>query len=207
LTTVWLDEKATSIVEAWHLGIQSGNAIADVLFGDYNPSGKLTATFPRSVGQIPLYYYRKNTGRPPGGVYSSRYIDAPVQALYPFGYGLSYTTFEYNNLVIGSNSINNSDYVSVSVDITNTGSYNGEEVVQLYIRDVAASVTQPLKKLKGFSKISLLAGETKKVTFTVTPSDLAIIDVNNSLTVEPGNFQVMVGSHSEDGLIGEFVVQ
>ena len=206
LTTVWLDETATAIIEAWHLGIQSGNAIADVLFGDYNPSGKLTATFPRSVGQIPLYYYRRNTGRPPGGVYSSRYIDAPVQALYPFGYGLSYTNFEYSNLVLSSTRISSSESVSVSVNITNTGSYKGEEVVQLYVRDVTASVTQPLKKLKGFMKISLDVGEMKMVTFTVTPSDLAIIGADNSLAVEAGSFQVMVGSNSEDGLIGEIVV-
>lgn len=207
LTTVWLDETATAIVEAWHLGIQSGNAIADVLFGDYNPSGKLTATFPQSVGQIPLYYYRKNTGRPPGGVYSSRYIDAPVQALYPFGYGLSYTDFEYSNLVLSSTHISNSDSVSVSVDVKNTGNYSGEEVVQLYIRDVAASVTQPLKKLKGFTKVSLAVGEMKTVTFTVSPSDLSIIAADNNLTVEAGSFQVMVGPNSEAGLIGEIVVQ
>ncbi|URN92694.1 MAG: beta-glucosidase BglX [Candidatus Pristimantibacillus lignocellulolyticus] len=207
LTTVWLDETATAIVEAWHLGIQSGNAIADVLFGDYNPSGKLTATFPQSVGQIPLYYYRKNTGRPPGGVYSSRYIDAPVQALYPFGYGLSYTDFEYSNLVLSSTHISNSDSVSVSVDVKNTGNYSGEEVVQLYIRDVAASVTQPLKKLKGFTKVSLAVGEMKTVTFTVSPSDLSIIAADNNLTVEAGSFQVIVGPNSEAGLIGEIVVQ
>lgn len=207
MTTVWLDDTATAIVEAWHLGIQSGNAIADVLFGDYNPSGKLTATFPRSVGQIPLYYYRKNTGRPPGGVYSSRYIDAPVQALYPFGYGLSYTDFEYDNLVVSSARISSSDSVSVSVNVTNTGSVTGEEVVQLYIRDAAASVTQPLKKLKGFAKVSLSAGEMKTVTFSVTPSELAIIGADDRLSVEPGIFQLMVGPHSEKGLIGEITVE
>jgi len=206
LTIGWLQEKAAAVVQAWHPGIQSGHAIADVLFGDYNPSGRLPVTFPRSTGQIPLYYYRKNTGRPPGGSNTSRYIDTPVQALYSFGYGLSYTRFEYCNLRLSASRIHASGSVTVTVEVSNIGKVSGEETVQLYIRDVAASVTQPLKRLKGFKKVLILPGETKEVSFSVCAEELAVIGADNRLVVEPGLFRLFAGPNSEEGLEAELYV-
>ncbi|BBI35818.1 beta-glucosidase BglX [Cohnella abietis] len=199
LTIPWLLEKADSIVQTWHLGVQSGHAIADILFGDYNPSGRLTATFPQNVGQIPIYYYRKKTGRPPGGIYTSYYIDSTTEPLYPFGYGLSYTSFKYESIACKENQISKDDSLHVSIDVTNTGSLSGEEVVQCYIRDESASVTQPLKKLIAFRKIKLNPGETATVEFQIKSSSLAIIDADMNLTVEPGYFTLWVGPNSSEG--------
>lgn len=207
LAVGWLDEQAAAILHAWHLGIQSGHAIADVLFGDNGPSGRLTVTFPRSVGQIPIYYYRKNTGRPPGGNYTSRYVDMPTKPLYPFGYGLSYTTFAYRNLKLDRTGMRLSDALTATVEVTNTGSVAGEEVVQLYVRDVAASVTQPLKRLKGFAKIRLEPGETKAVSFRITADDLAIIGASGEWAAEPGAFRLMIGPNSEEGLEADFILE
>ena len=167
LTINWTLENIDSVLFVWHPGVQGGSAIADVLFGDYNPAGKLTVTFPRSIGQIPIYYNHKNTGRPinPDDRFTSKYIGAPNTPLLPFGYGLSYTTFEYSNLKVENEKVCIGDALKVSADVKNTGKYFGQEVVQLYIRDIAASVTRPVKELKGFRKIALEPGQTKTVNF------------------------------------------
>lgn len=199
LALPWLQEHAAAIVQAWHLGVQSGHAIADVLFGAYNPSGRLPVTFPHNVGQVPIYYYRKKTGRPPGGVYSSYYIDSTTEPLYPFGYGLSYTAFQYGDITADRMSIQTDEQLSVSVTVSNVGDRAGEEVVQLYVRDEAASVTQPLKKLIGFSKVSVEPRESVTVTFKVGKDQLAIIDQHMNLTVEPGDFTLWIGPNSSAG--------
>lgn len=200
LTIPWLQENLPAIVEAWYPGIQSGNALADILFGDYNPNGKLTTTFPRYVGQIPLYYNHKNTGRPhnTNDRYTSYYMDLDNSPLYPFGYGLSYTTFEYSNPILEKTQIKKDESLKVSVNITNTGSREGKEIVQLYIRDLVGSVTRPVKELKDFSKISLKPGETKTVEFIITPEKLKFYDINMNYVVEPGDFKVFVGTNSVD---------
>lgn len=205
----WADENIPAILNTWFLGTEAGNAISEVLFGDTNPSGKITATFPAVTGQVPYYYNHKNTGRPmdPDQKYTSKYIDAPNEPLYPFGYGLSYTTFEYDNLTLDRTSISASDSLQVSVDVTNTGDIAGEEVVQLYIRDLVGSVTRPVKELRGFDKVNLQPGETKRVNFTITPDDLAMYDVDMNWVVEPGDFKVFVGRHSEDLLETDFRVE
>jgi len=200
LTINWISENIPSILETWYLGIQSGNAVADVLFGDYNPSGKLPVTFPRYVGQIPIYYNHKNTGRPydPKNHYTSYYLDLENTPLYPFGFGLSYTTFDYSNLSLNKNKIKKDESLKVSVDVKNSGSMDGEEVVQLYIRDLVGSVTRPVKELKDFTKIFLKAGESKRVKFTITPEKLKFYDINMNFVVEPGDFKVFVGTNSVD---------
>lgn len=203
-------ELADAILMVWHPGVEAGNAIADVLFGDYNPSGKLVMTFPRNVGQIPIYYNHKNTGRPnPGDVFQkfrSNYLDSPNSPLFPFGYGLSYTKFEYANLTLSSDKMPSSGQIEVSVDVTNTGDFNGEEVVQLYVRDVVGSVSRPLRELKGFRKISLEKGATRKVIFTLTTNDLAFYNYDLDFVAEPGTFQVFVGGNSHAELSAEFVL-
>lgn len=202
------DKYADAILETWFAGTEAGNAIADVLFGDYNPSGKLTATFPQVVGQIPIYYNHKNTGRPYAGElldkYKSRYLDVPNEPLYPFGYGLSYTTFTYSDLKLSSNTLSASERIEASVKVSNTGKYDGEEVVQLYIRDLVGSVTRPVKELKGFKKIFLKAGESQTVMFTITEADLRFYDINMNYTAEAGAFHVFAGGNSRDGVKGEF---
>jgi len=200
LTIPWIQENVSAVIETWYLGIQAGNAIADVLFGDYNPSGKLPVTFPRYVGQIPIYYNHKNTGRPynPNDHYTSYYQDLENTPLYPFGFGLSYTTFTYSNLSLNKSNIKKNESLKVSVNVKNSGSVDGAEVVQLYIRDLVGSVTRPVKELKDFSKIFLKAGETKKVEFTITPEKLKFYDINMRFVVEPGGFKVFVGTNSED---------
>ena len=205
----WTDENIPAILNTWFLGTQAGNAISEVLFGDSNPSGKITATFPAVTGQVPYYYNHKNTGRPmdPDQKYTSKYIDAPNEPLYPFGYGLSYTTFEYDNLTLDRTSISASESLQVSVDVTNTGDIAGDEVVQLYIRDLVGSVTRPVKELRGFDKVNLQPGETKIVNFTITPDDLTMYDVGMNRVVEPGDFKVFVGRHSEDLLEADFSVE
>ena len=200
LTINWISENIPAIVEAWFLGDQTGNAVARVLFGDYNPSGKLPITFPRSTGQIPVYYYQKHTGRPfdAEDKYTSKYLDSPNTPLYPFGYGLSYTTFNYKNIKADKTRINKNDFVTVSVDVTNTGELQGEEVVQLYIQDEFASVTRPVKELKGFQKIYLEPGEIKTVKFRITSDMLSFLNKDLKPVIEPGKFNVMIGGNSID---------
>jgi beta-glucosidase len=208
LTINWISEKIPAVIEAWYLGNQSGNAIAQVLFGEYNPSGKLPVTFPRSTGQIPIYYYQKSTGRPleEEDKFTSKYLDSPNTPLYPFGYGLSYTTFSYENIKVDKSKISNDDSNYVSVDVTNIGKFTGEEVVQLYIRDEFASVTRPVKELKGFQKIKLEQGETKTVRFKIIPDILSFLDKDMNPVVESGDFTVMIGGNSVDLLSISFEV-
>ena len=200
LTLVWEDANFDAIIEAWHGGTQAGNAVADILFGDINPAGKLTATFPRSVGQIPIYYNHKNTGRPenPKDKYTTKYIDSPNEPLYPFGYGLSYSTFEYGDISLSKNELKGEEKLTVSVNIKNTGKYKGEEVVQLYISDPVASISRSVKELKGFQKIMLAPGESKDVKFTVTPELLKFYNSNLEYNWEPGVFEVQIGGNSRD---------
>lgn len=208
LTIPWLQENIPAIVEAWYPGISAGSAVADILFGDVNPSGKLTVTFPRYVGQVPIYYNHKNTGRPhdPKNHYTSYYMDLENTPLYPFGFGLSYTTFEYSNLTLDKKEIKKNESLKISVDVKNTGSREGKEVVQLYIRDLVGSVTRPVKELKDFTKISLKPGETKHVEFTITPDKLKFYDINMNYVVEPGDFKVFVGTNSIDVKEADFKV-
>ena len=200
LTIDWISQNVPAVLETWYLGNQGGNAIADVLFGSYNPSGKLTTTFPRSVGQIPIFYNHMNTGRPPSesDKYTSKYIDSPVTPLYPFGYGLSYTTFNYKNIRTDKSKISKNDSLTVSVDVTNTGNLVGEEVVQLYIHDRVRSVTPPVKELKGFKKIHLIPGEEKTVKFKIISDMLSFLDKDLKPIIEPGVFDIMIGGNSVD---------
>jgi beta-glucosidase len=200
LTLEWENAHFPAILETWFAGTEAGNAIADVLFGAYNPAGKLTMSFPRNVGQIPVYYSAKNTGRPadPNNKYTSKYLDSPNDPLYPFGYGLSYTTFSYSKPTLDKTTIKPTDQLHVSVTVTNTGNYDGEEVVQLYIRDLVGSVTRPVKQLRGFQKIFLHKGESKTVTFVLTNEDLKFYDINMKYTSEPGDFKVFTGPNSRD---------
>ena len=196
------NETVPAILDVWFAGSEAGLAIADVLFGDENPSGKLTITFPRSLGQVPIYYNHKNTGRPLGnkdGVFEkfkSNYIDERNEPLFPFGYGLSYTTFEYSNLKISSAKISPSETLKVTVDIANTGNFDGKEVVQLYIRDLVGSVTRPVRELKGFQKITIKKGEKQTVTFKITAEDLKFYNADLQFVAEPGEFEIFVGSNS-----------
>jgi len=208
LTLSNVESKVNAIVESWHLGIRHGNAVADVLVGDYNPSGKLTVTFPRSTGQIPIYYNHKNTGRPgdPNNKFSSKYIDLPSLPLYPFGYGLSYTKFKYTGIKVENNRLTTSDDLFVSVNVKNVGKCKGVEIVQLYIQDKTGSVTRPVKELKGFQRVALEAGEQKTVQFRVPVQKLGFYDLDMKYTVEPGDFSVMIGGNSEDGLTTAFKV-
>ena len=202
---VLTDENATvpAILDVWFAGSEAGYAIADVLFGDENPSGKLTTTFPRSVGQIPIYYNAKNTGRPLGNSegkfekFKTNYIDERNEPLFPFGFGLSYTSFTYGNLFISSNKMTASETINVSVPITNSGKFDGKEVVQLYIRDVIGSVTRPLKELKGFQKIEIKKGETKTVTFEISIEDLKFYNADLQFVAEPGKFEIFIGTNSD----------
>lgn len=193
-------EKVPALVEAWQLGSQAGHAIADVLFGDYNPSGKLTVSFPYHVGQEPLYYNHRNTGRPapdrPGVVFWSHYTDAPNAALYPFGHGLSYTNFVYSEAVLSSDEMDINGTITVSVNLHNSGDRAGTEVAQLYIRDLVGSVTRPVKELKGFRKVQLEAGETVRLDFELTVADLTFYTKRGKWEAEPGEFGVFVGGSS-----------
>ncbi len=201
LSIRWASENIPGIVEAWMCGEQGGNAVADVLFGDYNPSGKLPITVPRHSGQYPFYYNHSATRE------NTKYVDMPGTPLYPFGYGLSYTSYEYSNLQITPKEINNRGDVEITADIKNIGKVKGEEVAQLYINDVISSTSKPVKELKGYEKISLEPGEQKSVRFRLTHEDLSLFDRNMNIVVEPGTFRIMVGSSSNDiRLQGEFVV-
>ncbi|MCF2875018.1 beta-glucosidase BglX [Tenacibaculum sp. Cn5-34] len=207
LAIEWASENIPSIVEAWQLGSQAGNAIAQVLYGDYNPSGKLPMTFPRNVGQIPIYYNYKNTGRPidkDNNVFWSHYIDVENTPLYPFGHGLSYTTFNYSNFRISKESVSVNDAIKVSVNVTNTGKYEGKEVVQLYIRDMVGSNTRPVRELKGFELIELKVGETKTVEFTLDKNTLGFYNNDGEFITEPGDFKVFIGGSSTTTLEGQF---
>ena len=192
---------ADAMLETWFAGSMGGEAITQVLFGDYNPSGKLTMTFPRNLGQVPLYYYAKNTGRPiylPNDKYKSKYIDVPNDPLFPFGFGLSYTSFEYSNLQLSDSVLQAKGSIQATVQVKNTGKVKGEEVVQLYVRDLVGSVTRPVKELKGFQKLELNPDETKTVTFTISPDMLAFHRLDMSYGTEPGEFLVFAGGNSRD---------
>ncbi|MDQ6689660.1 MAG: glycoside hydrolase family 3 C-terminal domain-containing protein [Gemmatimonadota bacterium] len=203
-----LAREAPAIIESWFLGSQHGAAVADVLFGDYNPGGKLPATFPRVTGQIPIYYNHRNTGRPSDTAnhYTSKYLDLPSSPLFPFGYGLSYTTFTYSNLRLSTATIAAGDSLEVSVDVTNSGDRGGDEVVQLYVRDDIASVEEPVKRLAGFQRIASRAGDTRTITFRIGPESLALYDRQMRRVVEPGTFTVYVGTSSDDVLTSHFEV-
>ncbi len=206
----WEEENIPAIVEAWHLGTQSGNAIAQVLYGDYNPSGKLPMTFPKNVGQVPIYYNHKNTGRPtnPGDdvVFWSHYSDVSNEPLYPFGHGLSYSNFEYSNLKLSANNINENEKITVSFTLKNNSEVEGKEVVQLYIRDLFASVTRPVKELKDFKMVILKPNESKEVYFEITKEKLQFYTANNKWEVEPGDFKVFIGGSSNTTLEAKFSV-
>jgi beta-glucosidase len=191
---------APAILETWHLGSEAGHAIADVLFGDYSPSGRLPVSFPRDVGQEPLYYNAKSTGRPHsrGDVFWSHYTDAPNDALYPFGYGLSYTTFAYSDLGLSTDVLSIDGELAIQVTVSNTGERTGTEVVQLYVRDLVGSVTRPVKELKGFQRIELASGAKRTVTFTLKADDLAFFTAGERWEAEPGEFVVSVGASSVD---------
>lgn len=203
LVLAWEQKNVPAILNVWFGGSETGNAIADVLFGEVNPSGKLTTSFPQNVGQVPIYYAHKNTGRPLGEgkwfeKFRSNYLDVSNDPLYPFGYGLSYTSFSYSDIKLSSASLNGNQTLTASVTVTNTGKVDGKETVQLYIRDVVGSVTRPVKELKGFQKILLKAGESKNVSFSITPGDLKFYNYDLKYDWEPGEFQVMIGANSRD---------
>jgi beta-glucosidase len=202
----WADKNIPSIVEAWQLGTQTGNAVAQVLYGDYNPSGKLPMSFPRSVGQIPIYYNYKNTGRPgpKKEIFWSHYNDEVNTPLYPFGYGLSYTSFEYSNIKIDNKNLIPGETLNVSVDLKNTGNYSGKEVVQLYIKDRFASVTRPVRELKGFEMVMLSPGETKTINFEISESLLKFYTANETWESESGFFDIFIGTNSNANLQESF---
>jgi len=200
----WEQQHVDAIMNVWFGGSEAADAIADVVFGDKVPSGKLTVTMPQSVGQVPIYYNHLNTGRPvPEGAdhyfkYQSNYLDVRNDPLYPFGYGLSYTTFKYGDVRLSSNEMTRNGTVEAKVTVTNTGSRDADEVVQLYIRDVQASISRPVKELKGFQRIHLKAGESREVTFTVTRRELSFYDAEGREIIEPGEFHIMTGPNSRD---------
>jgi len=199
-----------SILQIWHPGIEAGNAVADVLFGDYNPSGKLTASWPQNVGQIPVYHSMKTTGRPAPSTeflkFKSQYLDTPNASALAFGYGLSYTTFEYKNLKLNAANIEQGDTLNVTVNVTNTGDHDGEEVVQLYLHDVVRTLTPPMRTLKGFQKVFIKKGETKNVTLTLKPDDLKFYNGSLEFIAEPGEFEVFVGGNSNASLKETFTL-
>jgi beta-glucosidase len=201
LAIKWENENVPAILNVWFGGSEAGYAISDVLFGDVNPSGKLTTTWPQNVGQVPIYYNHKNTGRPLRKWFEkfrSNYLDVSNDPVYPFGYGLSYTNFSYDELKLSDTSLKGNQTLRASVSATNAGNRDGKEVVQLYIRDVVGSITRPVKELKGFQKIFLRAGESKTVTFDITPEDLKFYNSNLKYDWEPGEFVIMVGGNSRD---------
>jgi len=205
----WANDNVDAILEAWYPGTMGGPAIADVLYGDYNPSGKLPITFPRNVGQVPIFHDMKNTGRPikpedPNAKYVSRYLNTPNTPLYPFGYGLSYTRFTYSPVTLSKTSIRPGEPLTATVTVTNSGPRDGEEVVQLYVRDLVGSVTRPVKELKGFRKLMLKKGESRRVSFTLTDADLAFTRADMNWGSEPGQFKLWVGPSSAEGSEADF---
>lgn len=212
LVLTWEEEHVPAILNVWFGGSEAAYAISDVLFGDVNPSGKLTATFPQNVGQIPLFYNHKNTGRPLQEgrwfeKFRSNYLDVSNEPLYPFGYGLSYTTFAYSDIHLSSTEMSADGELTATVTVTNTGSRDGAEVVQLYIRDLVGSVTRPVKELKGFEKIFLKAGESRKVSFSITPELLKFYNYDLQFVCEPGDFDVIIGGNSRDVKKARFLLK
>ncbi len=212
--------KAAAVLYAWHPGSMGGPAIADLLFGDAVPSGKLPITFPRTVGQVPIHYAHMNTGRPPSeselGIpigtpldpkgFTSKYLDVDFTPEYPFGFGLSYTTFEYSNLRLSAAQMPAGGSITVSADIINTGKRDADEIVQLYVRDLVGSVTRPVRELKGFERVHLRAGEKRRVQFTLRAADLAFYNEQMQLVTEPGGFQVWIAPDSARGIRGDFTL-
>ncbi len=215
LVIPWMAENISAILQAWQGGIRTGRSVADLLVGNANPSGKLTATWPRSVGQIPIYYYYKNTGRPAAGPgtkqfddpFRTIYLDEEVSPQFPFGFGLSYSEFEYANLQINKKVVNLQDPLAISVEVTNSSTVAGDEIVQLYVRDLVGEVTRPVKELKGFQRVHLEASETKTVQIEVPVQSLGFHGLDMTYKVEPGDFKVWVGPNSVEGLEGSFTVR
>ena len=202
-------DDAPALLEAWFPGVQAGPAVADVVFGKVNPGGKLPVSFPRRLGQVPIYYNHEPTGRPcnPDSKYNSRHRDIPSCApLFEFGYGLSYTTFEVSNLQLSSSTVSRHRSLTASVSVTNTGSRKGDDVVQLYIHDPVASISQPVRRLRGFERVTLNPGETRRVTFTLDKSDFGFYDDRGKLVVEPGQIDVYAGDSSSAALVQSFTV-
>ena len=204
----WIVDNVPAILESWMGGTESGNAIADILFGDVNPGGKLPVTFPRTTGQVPIYYNHTNTGRPPdaNNRYTSKYFDFPWTPQFPFGFGLSYTQFQISNVDVGAGQIRPDGTVRVTAEVENVGKRAGDEVVQLYVRDVSASIVRPVKELKGFQRVTLQPGEKRRVEFTLGPEQLGFYNAQMKFVVEPGEFRVMVGSNSQDVIEKTFAV-
>lgn len=204
----WIAEHVPAILEIWHPGTQCGHATADVLFGDVNPGGKLPVSFPRAVGQEPLFYNHKNTGRPPKehDRFTAKYFDVAVTPQFPFGFGLSYTTFQYSNLTIDKKNIRPYQKIVISADVKNTGTREGDEVVQLYVRDLVGSITRPVKQLKGFQKIALSPGESKTVRFELGPQELGYYNQFGEYIIEPGRFNVWIGPNSAAGIMDHFEI-
>ncbi|WOC40881.1 glycoside hydrolase family 3 C-terminal domain-containing protein [Polaribacter sp. HL-MS24] len=205
----WESTTVDAMVEAWFPGTGGGHAIADILYADYNPSAKLTVSFPRNVGQIPIFYNQKNTGRPKDienadPRYTSKYLDVDNSPLYPFGYGLSYTTFEYSDVKLDTHTLTSETPIKISVSVTNTGDYDGEEIVQLYIKDVVGSITRPIKELKGFKKVFLKKGETKKVEFVITDKLLKFHNNRGEFIIDEGEFQLFIAGHSNHEFTNKF---
>ncbi len=200
LTLQWENDNIDAILETWFAGTNAGPAITDVLFGAANPSGKITMTFPRNVGQIPIYYNHKNTGRPfdVNQKYTSKYLDVQNDPLYPFGYGISYTTFNYSDIKLSSSGLKSGQKITAAISITNNGKYDGIETAQLYIRDMVGSITRPVKELKGFQRVNLKPGESKTVTFTISDEDLKFYNSDLKYAAEPGDFKLFIGGNSRD---------
>jgi beta-glucosidase len=211
MTLTWEDENVNAILDTWFGGTEAGNAVADVLFGNYNPSGKITASFPRNVGQIPIYYNHLNTGRPfnPGDSpkFKSDYLDVSNDPLYPFGYGLSYTTFSYSNITLSDKTLKYGGKITASVNVTNTGTRSGKETVQMYIRDMVGSIARPVKELKGFKQIILKPGETQKVSFTISVDALKFYNSDLKYVSERGDFKVFIGTNSSDVKEADFILE
>ncbi|MCX2473933.1 beta-glucosidase BglX [Pedobacter sp. MC2016-05] len=212
LALKWEQENIPAILNVWFPGSEAGNSIADALFGKVNPSGKLSATFPQNVGQVPLYYAHKNTGRPLAEgkwfeKFRSNYLDVSNDPLYPFGFGLSYTTFNYSDVKLSANTLTKGKSITASVTLSNTGKYDGKEVVQLYIRDLVGSITRPVKELKGFQKVNLKAGESKTISFNISENDLKFYNSDLKFVAEPGEFQVFIGTNSRDVKAASFTLK
>lgn len=204
-------KQVPAILNVWFGGSEAGDAIADVLFGEVNPSGKLTTTFPQHLGQVPIFYAHKNTGRPLTGKwfskFQSNYLDVPNEPLYPFGFGLSYTTFSYGDVTLSATEMTARDTVTASIEVTNTGTRDGAEVVQLYIRDVVGSITRPVKELRGFEKVFLKAGEKKTVTFTISAHTLSFYNADLKWVAEPGDFEIQIGTNSQEVKTAKFALK
>jgi beta-glucosidase len=206
LTLSWEDENMDAILETWFGGTQAGAAIADVLFGKANPAGRVTMSFPRNVGQIPVYYNAKNTGRPfdENQKYTTKYLDVSNTPLYPFGFGLSYSSFVYGDIRLNKSVLSSSSPVTATITVTNSGGYDGEEVVQLYIQDLVGSITRPVKELKGFQKIMLKKGESREINFPISIEDVKFFNRDLKWVAEPGEFKVYIGPNSRDVKVAAF---